>query len=199
MSFFFGPLQPRSFDIITIDFPWEFETWSSKGWAKAPQGQYDCMPMSEIARTEPDELLAEGGVAVFWCTWPLIAKQSQLIENSFGLDIKTGGAWSKRTVNGKLRVGPGKILRTVCEPFLIACRKDHKLRAKGAARNLVETLDHLEVRGRAREHSRKPDEFYDLLTSLTPGWRRADIFSRDTREGWKSWGREAGKFDGIRR
>jgi N6-adenosine-specific RNA methylase IME4 len=197
VSFFFRPIEPHSLDIVSIDYPWEYKTWSSKGWAKAPQGQYECMPISEIEKTRPQDLLAPGGVAVFWCTWPMIAKQSMLIENCFGLEIKTGGAWSKRTRNGKLRLGPGKILRTVCEPWLIACKKGHKLRARGAARNLIETMAELEVPGLARQHSRKPDELYDLLTHLTPGWRRADIFTRETRDGWTSWGKEKSKFDAI--
>jgi len=99
------------------------------------------------------------------------------------------GAWAKRTINGKLRWGPGHIIRSVCEPFLIACRKGHRLRGPDA-HNLIETLDHLEFGGVARENSRKPDEFYHLVEHLTPNWRRADIFGRQSRRGWKTWGLE---------
>lgn len=192
MSFFFAPLKPKSFDLVHIDFPWPWETWSDNGREKSPQ--YDCMSFEEITRCEADELLAPGGVMVAWMTWPLIAKQSMVIENAFGLDIKTGGAWSKRTRNGKLRWGPGHIIRTVCEPFVIACRKGHKLRGP-SAKNLIETLHDIEIPGLARENSRKPEEMFRLLESLTPGWRRADIFSRQSREGWSTWGREKTKFD----
>lgn len=192
MSFFFAPLKPQSFDLVHIDFPWPWETWSDAGRGKSPQ--YDCMTLAEIARTQADELLAPGGVMVAWMTWPLIAKQSAVIENAFGLDIKTGGAWSKRTRNGKLRWGPGHILRSVCEPFVVACRPGHKLRGP-SAKNLIETLDSIEWPGVARENSRKPEEMFKLLESLTPGWRRADVFARQSRRGWKTWGREKTKFD----
>ena len=50
------------------------------------------------------------------------------------------------------------------------------------------------VVGPAREHSRKPDEFYDLVDSLCVG-RKLDVFSREARPGWEQFGSEAGKFD----
>jgi N6-adenosine-specific RNA methylase IME4 len=35
--------------------------------------------------------------------------------------------------------------------------------------------------GVAREHSRKPDEFYSMVIDRTPGQERCDLFSRETR------------------
>lgn len=190
---FFAPLEPESFDLIQVDYPWPWETWSPAGGKKSPSAHYDCMQLDEIASTRPQDLLTSRGVAVFWCTWPLIAKQTAIIENCFGLDIKTGGAWSKRTRSGKLRWGPGHILRSVCEPFVVACRKGHKLRGR-SEKNLIETLTDMELSGVAREHSRKPIEMIELLERMTPGWRKADLFTRQRRQGWTAWGKEKNKF-----
>lgn len=44
-----------------------------------------------------------------------------------------------------------------------------------------------------REHSRKPDEFYDLVKRVSPG-PRIDIFSREKREGFDQFGNETEKF-----
>jgi N6-adenosine-specific RNA methylase IME4 len=194
MSFFFDPLPRRSFDFVSIDFPWPWDAWSAKGLGKSPNAHYGVMTLDEIARTAADELLAPGGVMGMWATWPLIGKQHLICERSFGLEVKSGACWSKRGRNGKLRIGPGKIFRTVCEPVLIATRKDHQLRGP-SARNLIETIAELEFPGLARQHSRKPDEWYQLIESLTPGWRRADVFARESREGWTTWGKERNKFD----
>ena len=46
-----------------------------------------------------------------------------------------------------------------------------------------------------KEHSRKPDEFYDVIRRVTQG-PRIDVFSRESREGFTTFGNEAGKFDG---
>ena len=47
------------------------------------------------------------------------------------------------------------------------------------------------INGLAREHSRKPDEFYRARSKQHRAMRRADLFSRETREGFEAWGNEA--------
>ena len=44
-----------------------------------------------------------------------------------------------------------------------------------------------------REHSRKPDAFYDVVRRVTAG-PRVDMFSREPREGFAQWGNETGRF-----
>jgi len=46
-----------------------------------------------------------------------------------------------------------------------------------------------------REHSRKPDEFYDIIKKYTVG-PRIDDFSREKREGFDQAGNETDKFNG---
>jgi MT-A70 len=41
-----------------------------------------------------------------------------------------------------------------------------------------------------REHSRKPDELYDLIESCSPG-PYLELFARGTRAGWTAWGNQA--------
>lgn len=47
---------------------------------------------------------------------------------------------------------------------------------------------------RRREHSRKPEAFYGFVESLCPG-NKVELFSRTDRQGWASWGAEAGTFE----
>ena len=47
-----------------------------------------------------------------------------------------------------------------------------------------------------REHSRKPDAFYDLVRRVSPG-PRIDVFARERRDGFDAWGAETGKFGGA--
>ncbi len=47
--------------------------------------------------------------------------------------------------------------------------------------------------GKAREHSRKPEEFYEIVRQASPE-PRIDVFSREDHEGFDSWGDQAGHF-----
>jgi N6-adenosine-specific RNA methylase IME4 len=45
------------------------------------------------------------------------------------------------------------------------------------------------IKTRKREHSRKPDELYDLIEACSPG-PFLELFARGQRVGWKQWGNE---------
>ena len=47
--------------------------------------------------------------------------------------------------------------------------------------------------GKVREHSRKPVEFYEMVEMLCPG-SKVEIFGREHRDGWVTWGAETEKF-----
>jgi N6-adenosine-specific RNA methylase IME4 len=42
---------------------------------------------------------------------------------------------------------------------------------------------------RKREHSRKPDEIYEIIEACSPG-RYLELFARFRRPGWAQWGNE---------
>ena len=43
----------------------------------------------------------------------------------------------------------------------------------------------------AREHSAKPEVFYEMIESFYPSLPRIELFSRRQREGWAAWGNQA--------
>jgi len=46
-----------------------------------------------------------------------------------------------------------------------------------------------------REHSRKPEEFYELVEATCPG-SKLELFAREKRPGWEAWGAETDRFPG---
>lgn len=190
----FGTLPMFGFDVAMVDPPWHFDLHSVAGDAKSPQAQYATMSLDDIADLPVGQLLAPGGVVFLWCTWPLVARGDHVeIMRRWGYEPRTGGVWAKRTSTGKLRWGPGYIVRSVCEPWLIGTAPGASVRGRGVC-NLVDTIADGSLDGLAREHSRKPDDVYALIEALTPGLRRVELFSRTDRPGWSAWGDEAGKF-----
>lgn len=155
------------------------------------------MTLPEIQALPVARLLRPGGAAVIWCTWPQFFAQVCIIELCWGLRIKTGGAWAKRTINGKFRWGPGHIHRSVCEPWVLAIRGNGHGPAGPRVKNMIETMHDMALDGLARRHSQKPEEMYSLIEALTPNADRADVYSRQSagRPGWHLFGDEIGKFD----
>ena len=182
----FGEMPMFGFDLIMIDPPWLFETWTDEGKDKSPEAHYDCLPTDVICQLPVGQLGAKDAVFWLWATHPMHRDGFRCFD-SWGVRYVTGGTWVKRTAHGKLGFGTGYRLRCASEPFLIGTNGSPE-----TARN-VRTV----IEGRVREHSRKPDEAYaaaEQLMEKRPGHRFADIFSREQRPGWTTWGNEDTKF-----
>lgn len=178
----FDPLVAYSYDLIVIDPPWPFKTWSPAGEGKSASQHYHLMTLAEIEALPVRDLLKANAVVLLWTTGAMLA-QAVMVMEAWGVTFKTELAWRKITRNGKVRMGCGYWARSMHEPILLGTvGKPPKI-------TLPSCFD-----GLAREHSRKPDEFYEMITTKTPGLRRADVFAREKREGWDAWGDEVGKF-----
>jgi N6-adenosine-specific RNA methylase IME4 len=181
-SWFFDPLPVHSYDLVVIDPPWSFKTWSPLGQGKSPSKHYRTMPLDEIMALPVRRLLRDDAVVYLWATGAMREK-AHAVMAAWGITYKTELVWRKVTAAGKVRWGCGYWARSMHEPILVGTV------GKPSKFALPSCFD-----GLAREHSRKPDEFYHMIAERTPGLRRADIFARQKREGWDCWGDEVGKF-----
>jgi len=117
----------------------------------------------------------------------LIADGLRVME-SWGFTYKSNLVWAKRRKDG----GPdgrgvGFYFRNVTELVLFGVRGSMRTLQPGRRQvNIIET--------RKREHSRKPDELYDIIESCSPG-PFLELFARYSRPDWTSWGLEA--EDGV--
>ena len=179
---FFHPLPAHSYDLTVIDPPWPFATWSAAGQDKSASKHYRVMTLADIKALPVRELLTDHAVVLLWATGAMLAQAVAVME-AWGITFKTEIAWRKVTRNGKVRMGCGFWARSMHEPVLLGTvGKPRKF-------TLPSCFD-----GIAREHSRKPDEFYRMIADRTPDLRRADVFAREKREGWDAWGDEVEKF-----
>jgi N6-adenosine-specific RNA methylase IME4 len=174
----FAGLEPMSFDFIMADPPTRFELWSKKGEAKSAARHYGTMKTDEIKKLPVGLLASNDAVLFLWATWPML-RQSLEIMDAWGFRYVSGGAWDKQ------RMGPGYVVRTRCEPWLLGTTGsfDH---SKGSQNFFSEAR---------REHSRKPEAAYAWAERYIPAARRLDLFSRQVRPGWTAWGDEQGKFN----
>jgi len=84
-------------------------------------------------------------------------------------------------------------------PFSWMYSTEHVLFCRKGSLPLLELGKRLDFEGdigikaKVREHSRKPDEFYQLVREVSPG-PRLDVFSREKRDGFEQYGNEVEKF-----
>lgn len=180
----FAPLMPMSYEVLAIDPPWRFRTWSESNQAKSASKHYSLMVTDDIEAMPVGQLAQRDCLLLLWVTAPMVP-QGLACMKAWGFTYKSNMVWRKTTVNGKVRMGTGYWARSMHEQVLIGCIG--KPRKFSAFPSLFDGL--------AREHSRKPDEFFALAEKHTAGLRRADVFSREARPGWDSFGNETGKFN----
>lgn len=186
MTWPFGDLRPLSSEVIVADPPWRFRTWGEHNQAKSASKHYSLMMTDDISALPVGELAQRDCLLLLWCTAPMLP-QALGVMAAWGFAYKSNLVWRKITPAGKPRMGCGYWARSMHEQVLIG--SIGKPRKFSAFPSLFD--------GIAREHSRKPDEFYGLVRKHTAGLRRVDLFSRESRDGFESWGNEATKFDHV--
>jgi N6-adenosine-specific RNA methylase IME4 len=182
MSDPFEGLPRGHFGAILADPPWRFETWSAKGMGRAPD--YSTMTLGEINSLPVGLLVGRDCVLFLWISWPMLEHALHLIDR-WGFKYKTCGfAWVK-SVGCDVAVGTGDWTRANSEVCLLATRGKPKRLNADVRQGIIEPR---------REHSRKPDCVHERIERLVAG-PYLELFARQSRPGWTTWGNEATKFD----
>jgi N6-adenosine-specific RNA methylase IME4 len=176
------------FATVLADPPWRFQNRTGK---VAPEhkrlSRYDTMTPKEIAALPVPEIVAPRSHLYLWVPNALLADGLNVLEE-WGFTYKANLVWHKvRKDGGSDGRGVGFYFRNVTELVLFGVRG--KMRTLPPGRTQVNLLS-----TRKREHSRKPDEQYEIIESCSPG-PYLELFARYPRTGWSAWGNEAG--DGI--
>lgn len=180
----FGDLRPLSYDVICADPPWRFRTWGEHNQTKSASRHYDLMRTEDIASLPVGKLAQKDCVLLLWATGAMLPHALDVMR-AWGFAYKSEMNWRKVTANGKVRMGTGYWCRSMHEPILVGT-----IGKPTKVSGFPSTFD-----GIAREHSRKPEEFFALVEKHTTGLRRLELFSRQSRPGWDAFGNEVGKFD----
>jgi N6-adenosine-specific RNA methylase IME4 len=178
-AWFFDPLPMFGFDVCVVDPPTSFALYSEKGNRKSASAQYKTMPWEALAAMPVGNLVRANGIILLWACPPTLDKSMELLK-VWGALYKTELVWPKG------RMGTGYRSRGMHESVLLGVfGNEHQ----------VHDAFYGVIKGKARGHSRKPDEFYDAIIQRTPGLDRCDIFARQSRDGFATWGDEQTKFD----
>lgn len=182
-------LAGREFATVLADPPWRFQNRTGK---MAPEhrrlNRYGTMDLAEIMALPVAEALAPTAHLYLWVPNALLPEGIQVL-NAWGFEYKSNLVWHKiRKDGGSDGRGVGFYFRNVTELVLFGVRgKNARTLAPGRRQvNLLAT--------QKREHSRKPDELYDIVEACSPG-PYLEMFARGTRPGWSGWGDQSDDYE----
>ena len=180
-----GKANGRRFKTIMADPPWRFQNATGK---IAPGhkrlNRYGTLTLDQIKALPVSEVSEQTSHLYLWVPNALLPDGLAVL-SAWGFTYKANVVWHKvRKDGGSDGRGVGFYFRNVTELVLFGVRgKNARTLAPGRSQvNMMQT--------RKREHSRKPDEQYDLIESCSPG-PYLELFGRGLRKGWTTWGDQA--------
>lgn len=196
-------LPQNHFAAIAADPPWHFRArtalqvgnWTSR---RDAEKHYKVMGTADICALPVRDLAAKDAHLFLWTTGPCLRQAFEVIE-AWGFRYSAVAfTWVKLkrsfdalqfrvlpTLESDLHVGLGLTTRKNAEFCLLARR--------GNARRIAKNVREI-ILSPVREHSRKPDEAYARVRQYCEG-PYLELFARQSRPGWTTWGNEATKFD----
>lgn len=176
--------QPQ-FSTVLADPPWRFTNRTGK---MAPEhrrlSRYGTLSVDEIAALPVNKLVRDTAHLYLWVPNALLPDGLRVMQ-AWGFTYKTNIVWRKIRKDGESDGrGVGFYFRNVTELILFGVRGKNA-RTLQAGRRQVNYIG-----TRKREHSRKPDEQYEIIEACSSG-PYFELFSRGVRPGWTTWGNEA--------
>jgi N6-adenosine-specific RNA methylase IME4 len=167
----------QTYQTIVIDPPWD---WGDEGDADQmgrARPEYATMPIADVQALDVGALANPKGCHLYlWITNRSLPKGFALLE-AWGFRYVTILTWCKPSI------GMGNYYRNNTEHVLFGVR--------GKLQVLEQDTGTWFQAARGKRHSEKPAEFFDMVQRMSPG-PRLEMFARGTRDGWATWGAEAG-------
>jgi len=176
------------FGTVLADPPWQFQNRTGK---MAPEhkrlNRYPTMSLQEIKDLPVEAIVKNTAHLYLWVPNALIPEGLDVMSH-WGFTYKTNLIWYKvRKDGGPDRRGVGFYFRNVTEVILFGVRgKNARTLKPGRSQENI-------ISSQKREHSRKPDEQYQLIESCSTG-PFLEMFARGPRDGWFGWGNQAEEY-----
>lgn len=180
--------QKSRFTTVLADPPWQFSNRTGK---VAPEhkrlNRYPTLTLDEIMDIPVSKAIDDAGHLYLWVPNALLLEGLKVME-AWGFTYKTNIVWQKIRKDGEPDGrGVGFYFRNTTELLLFGIKG--KMRTLQPGRSQVNV-----IKTRKREHSRKPDEQYDLIESCSPG-NYLELFGRGGQKNWITWGNQSEEYE----
>ena len=173
---------PRGkYSTIVIDPPWPVKFMKLEMRPNQVEMPYPTMEIDEIKKFPIDKITADNCNLFLWTTHTYLPSALEIVKE-WGFKYHVLLTWNK--TNGRSLFGFNRMTE-----FVVYAYKG-KITVNQRGR-FIDTI----FTEKLREHSRKPNIFYEMIKNNSPT-PRIDIFSREKRKGFDQWGNEISKFKG---
>ncbi len=167
---------------IVADPPWQLKRTTGWGSNNNRPLSYPTMTPEEIAALDVSGLAATPAHLYLWAVGKYL-REAFMVAEAWGFRYSTPLVWCK-PVTGRMLGG----LYTPTAEFILFCRRGTE-GSPGKPNRLAVDRSWFEW-PRSGAHSQKPDAFFDLVESVSPG-PYLELFARRQRLGWDTWGNES--------
>ncbi len=179
----------KKFRTVLADPPWRFQNSTGK---MAPEHKrlkrYSTMKLEDIMMLPVSQVTEDTAHLYLWVPNALLKEGLQVME-AWGFKYKTNIVWHKIRKDGEPDGrGVGFYFRNTTELVLFGI-KGKKARTLDPGRSQVNIIKTMK-----REHSRKPEELYDIIEACSPS-PFLEMFARGSRNNWSSWGNQADDYE----
>jgi N6-adenosine-specific RNA methylase IME4 len=171
---------PPTVEVLVADPPWKFGDGLSG--QRGAVHKYPVMSVDRIARYRIP-VMADHAMLFMWRVSAML-EEALFVCRAWGFRPYGEIVWVKETRSGKPHFGMGHVVRAAHESCLIGVR--------GKRIAPVHMNERSVFRGIVREHSEKPDQFYNLIERMYPDAVKCELFARRMREGWCQEGNQLG-------
>ena len=175
----------KKYKTIYADPPWQYKNRTGK---VAPEhkrvNRYTTLDLKDIKSIPVADVADEKCHLYLWVPNALLPDGLEVMR-AWGFEYKTNLIWEKIRKDGQPDGrGVGFYFRNVTEILLFGIKgdKNRTLQPGRSQVNLLRTIK--------KEHSRKPDEFVQLIEACSPG-PYLELFARGNRINWDMWGNQA--------
>ncbi len=173
---------------VLADPPWQFSNRTGK---MAPEhkrlSRYSTLTLEEIKSIPVARACSNESHLYLWVPNALLHEGLEVMK-AWGFKYKTNIVWHKvRKDGGPDGRGVGFYFRNTTEIILFGVRG--KLRTLAPGRTQVNI-----IKSKKREHSRKPDELYEIIEACSPG-PYLELFARGQHSPrWAVWGDQSKEY-----
>lgn len=161
------------YNIVYCDPPWKYEFAVTD--SRKIENQYPTMDLEEIKNLKLPKL-SNDSLLLMWATAPKLSEALSVIE-AWGFVYRTHCIWDKE------KIGMGYWFRGQHELLLLAVKGNFNC---PLPENRLSSI----YKEKREGHSIKPIFFYEWIERAFGDKKRIELFSRNDRNGWTSWGNE---------